>query len=178
VACTCRHLRTITWEAVPGMKLLLFPHQRAALKWMLSREGAQLPQRHPLARRLETRGGRVAWADLAGGDVQVGAACRRLWVVALRCGGGARADLAARWWLLRRPPASSPSHQPPAPPTACWLQVEQPEDVRPSRGGMFCDEPVSHPPLAHLPAACLPPLHAPAAAGLPPWLLPPAAPGP
>ena len=55
------------------MRLLLFPHQRAALKWMLAKEGRQGALPHPLARRLGSRGGLLAWADLASGELQVGA---------------------------------------------------------------------------------------------------------
>ncbi len=75
VASTCRHLRTVTWEVVPGMRLMLFPHQRAALKWMLAKEGRQAALPHPLARRLVTKGGLVCWADLATGELQVGPCC-------------------------------------------------------------------------------------------------------
>ena len=55
------------------MKLLLFPHQRAALKWMRSKEGTQPPAGHPLVRRLVTRSGLAAYANLATGELEVGA---------------------------------------------------------------------------------------------------------
>ncbi len=119
------------------MHLLLFPHQRAALKWMLAREGLQPPQPHPLAKRLETRGGQVAWADLASGEVQVRRQGRR--GCSRTLGARSQPGVPALRDLRRRRPAPPP------------LQVEQPEDMRPSRGGMFCDEPVSLPLLAGLP---------------------------
>jgi len=51
LALTCKGLRGATWEAVPALKLTLYPHQRNALSWMLHREvhgGQAVP--HPFIR--------------------------------------------------------------------------------------------------------------------------------
>ena len=40
---TCKTLRAATMDAFTGLKLELLPHQRAALRWMLHREG-RVPQ--------------------------------------------------------------------------------------------------------------------------------------
>jgi hypothetical protein len=52
-----RGLRAATWEAVPGLKLVLYPHQRNALSWMLHREvnGGQRME-HPYVRQYVTGG--------------------------------------------------------------------------------------------------------------------------
>jgi hypothetical protein len=57
LALTCRGLRAATWEAVPGLKLVLYPHQRNALSWMLHREvnGGQRVE-HPYMRQYVTGG--------------------------------------------------------------------------------------------------------------------------
>jgi hypothetical protein len=59
LALTCRGLRAAAWEAVPGLQLVLYPHQRNALSWMLHREvhgGGPLTP-HPCTKVLITGGG-------------------------------------------------------------------------------------------------------------------------
>ncbi|KAF8062721.1 hypothetical protein HT031_004051 [Scenedesmus sp. PABB004] len=58
LACCCRGLRATSWEAVPGLRLTLYPHQRNALSWMLHREvrgGQAMP--HPFIVRRVTGSG-------------------------------------------------------------------------------------------------------------------------
>lgn len=62
LASTCRGLRAATWEAVPGLRLVLYPHQRNALSWMLHREvngGGEMP--HPFVRSAVTGGEAGGW---------------------------------------------------------------------------------------------------------------------
>lgn len=69
LCCTCKALHAAgTAEGVPAMRLTLFPHQRAALRWMLSRERLHpQPPRHPFVVALPTHEGLPLWADLATG---------------------------------------------------------------------------------------------------------------
>ncbi|THG05323.1 hypothetical protein TEA_027339 [Camellia sinensis var. sinensis] len=48
VSATCRHLRLLTVSVMPCMKLKLFPHQQAAVEWMLQRERDSELLPHPL----------------------------------------------------------------------------------------------------------------------------------
>ncbi|KAL6753703.1 hypothetical protein V8C86DRAFT_441004 [Haematococcus lacustris] len=47
MACTCGGLRALSADVAPGMLLKLFPHQRAALRWMLAHEGCRPPPAPP-----------------------------------------------------------------------------------------------------------------------------------
>ncbi|KAL4420646.1 hypothetical protein ABPG75_010302 [Micractinium tetrahymenae] len=46
-AASCRHFRELSRDVAPGLKLTLFPHQRAAVMWMQGREAKGPPQPHP-----------------------------------------------------------------------------------------------------------------------------------
>ena len=46
-AATCRHLRAVCTTTIPGMRLTLFPHQRAALRWMQVKEQYGRSAPHP-----------------------------------------------------------------------------------------------------------------------------------
>ncbi|KAL9677507.1 hypothetical protein QQ045_005739 [Rhodiola kirilowii] len=48
ISATCRHLRLLTVSVMPNMKLKLYPHQRAAVEWMLHREQNSDILPHPL----------------------------------------------------------------------------------------------------------------------------------
>eukprot|EP00879_Flechtneria_rotunda_P016320 GHRR01017075.1.p1 GENE.GHRR01017075.1~~GHRR01017075.1.p1 ORF type:complete len:534 (+),score=217.82 GHRR01017075.1:904-2505(+) len=70
LACCCRGLRAVAWEAVPGLKLVLYPHQRNALSWMLHREvhgGQVMP--HPFIKRLTTASGVPFYINQIIGDL-------------------------------------------------------------------------------------------------------------
>ena len=54
---TCRHARTACAGVVPGLKCSLFPHQQAAVAWMLSREADRPPMPHHPAIRAHTTAG-------------------------------------------------------------------------------------------------------------------------
>ena len=49
-AATCRALRAVAAEVVPGLALTLYPHQRGALSWMWWREAASATFASPLLR--------------------------------------------------------------------------------------------------------------------------------
>ncbi|KAJ0403344.1 hypothetical protein ATCC90586_005166 [Pythium insidiosum] len=44
MSAVCSMLQHMAYEVVPGLKLLLYSHQRKALKWMLFREGSSRPE--------------------------------------------------------------------------------------------------------------------------------------
>ncbi|URD79798.1 CW-type Zinc Finger [Musa troglodytarum] len=48
VAATCHHLRSLAKHIMPCMKLKLFPHQEAAVEWLLKREHHTAVLAHPL----------------------------------------------------------------------------------------------------------------------------------
>ncbi|KAK9843797.1 hypothetical protein WJX81_006788 [Elliptochloris bilobata] len=66
---TCRGFRALAAEATPGLRLSLYPHQRAAVRWMLAREAAAPPAPHPCWRRLRTRDGLQVHLNAATGEV-------------------------------------------------------------------------------------------------------------
>lgn len=48
LACVCQQMNFLVGDIVPGLKLSLYPHQSAALSWMIRREAAgSLPIQHP-----------------------------------------------------------------------------------------------------------------------------------
>ncbi|KAK4775182.1 hypothetical protein SAY86_010117 [Trapa natans] len=54
MAATCHHLRFLAMSIMPCMKLKLFPHQQAAVEWMLNREKCSEVLPHPLYREFVT----------------------------------------------------------------------------------------------------------------------------
>ena len=70
-SCRSLHHAVTTSAVVPGMMLTLFPHQRAALKWMLGREGQPEVFAHPLVRVLwGGEGRRGVSVDLVNGEMK------------------------------------------------------------------------------------------------------------
>jgi len=67
-AAACRGLRYLAAESAPGLRLTLFPHQRAAIRWFAAREAppAELP--HPFIRTLRAASGAAWFANVADGD--------------------------------------------------------------------------------------------------------------
>ena len=61
-AASCSLLRRANFGAVPGLRLTLYPHQRRALRWMLSREAPprDAAPEHPFVRTLVTAPGGLA----------------------------------------------------------------------------------------------------------------------
>jgi len=70
IACTCKYLRHQAAEMGPCMKLKLFKHQRAAIRWMLHRESRSKPIPHPTIRRFSTSIGTALWGNTATGETQ------------------------------------------------------------------------------------------------------------
>jgi hypothetical protein len=71
-AATCRALRALAAEAAPDLRLTLRPHQRAALRWMLRREGAPRPVAHPTLQLLPLPApGAALRADTATGELHL-----------------------------------------------------------------------------------------------------------
>lgn len=72
VSATCRHLRLLAVSIMPCMKLKLFPHQQAAVEWMLQRErGPELLQ-HPLYKDFLTEDGFPFYMDTVSGEMVTG----------------------------------------------------------------------------------------------------------
>lgn len=72
VSATCRHLRLLAVSIMPCMKLKLFPHQQAAVEWMLQRErGLELLQ-HPLYRVFLTEDGFPFYMNIVSGEIVTG----------------------------------------------------------------------------------------------------------
>eukprot|EP00887_Chlorella_sp_A99_P007154 scaffold2.g7154.t1 len=70
-ASTCRHLRLLAADVPPGLKLALHRHQRAALRWMLGREGPPQELPHPCWAQFTTAGGDGTpfWGNVATGEL-------------------------------------------------------------------------------------------------------------
>ena len=57
LSATCRHARTACAAVIPGLRCALFPHQQAAVAWMIAREASRPPMRvHPAVREFVTAG--------------------------------------------------------------------------------------------------------------------------
>nr|GMC82284.1 F-box protein At3g54460 isoform X1 [Ipomoea batatas] len=69
VSATCHHLRHLTASIMPCMKLKLFPHQQAAVDWMLQRERDVRPLPHPLYMDFVTEDGFVFYLNVVSGEV-------------------------------------------------------------------------------------------------------------
>ncbi|CAN0917001.1 F-box protein At3g54460 [Linum grandiflorum] len=71
VACTCRCLRLLVVCVMPYMKLKLFPHQRAAVEWMLERELNDRFLPHPLFMHFSTEDGFTFYLNTVSGEIVV-----------------------------------------------------------------------------------------------------------
>eukprot|EP00775_Hariotina_reticulata_P009276 gene9276-9441_t len=72
LSCVCRGLRATSWEAVPGLRLTLYPHQRNALSWMLHREvhgGAGMA--HPFLTKMLTTSGLPYFINKVTGELSL-----------------------------------------------------------------------------------------------------------
>lgn len=68
-AATCRHLRSLAMSIMPCAKLKLFPHQQAAVEWMLQRERNAESLPHPLYKEFSTEDGFTFSVNTASGEV-------------------------------------------------------------------------------------------------------------
>ncbi|XP_010554480.1 PREDICTED: F-box protein At3g54460 [Tarenaya hassleriana] len=69
VSGVCHHLRSLTSLIVPCLKLKLFPHQQAAVKWMLQREQKAEVLSHPLYQKFDTEDGFCFYVNVVSGDI-------------------------------------------------------------------------------------------------------------
>lgn len=73
-AATCRHLRAQAADVAPGLQLSLYPHQRAATRWMLKREAPHAPLPHPSYQQFLLGAGDgdgwCIWGDTATGELR------------------------------------------------------------------------------------------------------------
>ncbi|XP_072961356.1 F-box protein At3g54460 [Typha angustifolia] len=74
VAATCHHLRSLTASVMPHMKLKLFPHQQAAIEWMLRRECNVEILTHPLFKDFCTEDGFSFYVNTVSGEILTGVA--------------------------------------------------------------------------------------------------------
>ncbi|XP_024021128.1 F-box protein At3g54460 [Morus notabilis] len=72
VAATCRHLRFLAALIMPCMKLKLFPHQQAAVQWMLHREQRAEALPHPLYTAFVTEDGLSFYISTISGEIIYG----------------------------------------------------------------------------------------------------------
>ncbi|CAL4972114.1 unnamed protein product [Urochloa decumbens] len=72
VAATCHHLRSLATSIMPCMKLKLFPHQEAAVEWMLKREQNIQVLAHPLYKDFCTEDGFPFYINVTSGEVFTG----------------------------------------------------------------------------------------------------------
>lgn len=68
-ASACRYIRLMAVLIMPCMNVCLFPHQQAAVRWMLHREQRPAVLPHPLYRKLETEDGFPIFLDMVSGDL-------------------------------------------------------------------------------------------------------------
>ena len=68
LARTCRYFRIVCNEITPGMLLKLYPHQRAAIHWMLERERGERCVEHPCWRYFESKDGSF-WGNTSTGEI-------------------------------------------------------------------------------------------------------------
>nr|XP_024399030.1 F-box protein At3g54460-like isoform X2 [Physcomitrium patens] len=69
VAAVCRYTRLMAVPIIPCMHLRLFPHQQAAVRWMLQRENRPGVLEHPLCKKLETEDGFPFYLDTVSGEL-------------------------------------------------------------------------------------------------------------
>lgn len=74
VSATCRHLRLLAVSIMPCMKLKLFPHQQAAVEWMLQRERNADVLPHPLYMDFSTEDGFSFYINTISGEIITGVA--------------------------------------------------------------------------------------------------------
>ncbi|XP_010276587.1 PREDICTED: F-box protein At3g54460-like [Nelumbo nucifera] len=74
VAATCRHLRSLAVSIMPCMKLKLFPHQQAAVEWMLKRERNAEVLAHPFYMDFSTEDGFHFYVNAVSGEIATGIA--------------------------------------------------------------------------------------------------------
>lgn len=72
VSATCHHLRSLAASVIPCTKLNLFPHQQAAVEWMLQRERNAELLPHPLYVALSTDDGFSFHINTVSGDIVIG----------------------------------------------------------------------------------------------------------
>lgn len=69
VSATCHHLRSLALSIMPCMKLKLFPHQEAAVEWMLQRERNAQVSPHPLYMNFSTEDGFTFYVNIVSGEL-------------------------------------------------------------------------------------------------------------
>ncbi|KAL2898231.1 hypothetical protein RDABS01_040013 [Bienertia sinuspersici] len=74
VSCTCRHLRFLSVQIMPCIKLKLFPHQQAAVEWMVQRERKVATLLHPLYLDFFTEDGLAFYMNLVSSELVTGSA--------------------------------------------------------------------------------------------------------
>ncbi|KAJ1426967.1 Zinc finger, CW-type [Sesbania bispinosa] len=74
VSATCRHLRSLAASVMPCTKLNLYPHQQAAVEWMLHRERNAELLPHPLYVALSTDDGFSFHVNTVSGEIVTGEA--------------------------------------------------------------------------------------------------------
>lgn len=73
IGATCRHLRSLAVPIMPCTKLTLFPHQEAAVEWMLKREHHVDVLPHPLYVRFDTEDGFSFYVNVVSSEIITGA---------------------------------------------------------------------------------------------------------
>ncbi|KAF6153043.1 hypothetical protein GIB67_034765 [Kingdonia uniflora] len=74
VASTCRHLKSLAESIMPCLMLKLFPHQQAAVEWMLHRERRDQVLAHPLYMDSSTEDGFSYYINAVSGEIESGIA--------------------------------------------------------------------------------------------------------
>ncbi|XP_021859343.2 F-box protein At3g54460 [Spinacia oleracea] len=74
VSATCRHLRLLSVSIMPCIKLKLFPHQQAAVEWMVQRERKVATLHHPLYLDFLTEDGFAFCINIVSGEIVTGTA--------------------------------------------------------------------------------------------------------
>ncbi|KAL1564338.1 F-box protein [Salvia divinorum] len=72
ISLTCRHLNYLAASIMPCMKLKLYPHQQAAVEWMLERERDPKVLRHPLYMSFTTEDGFEFNINTVSGEIVTG----------------------------------------------------------------------------------------------------------
>ncbi|KAL0429176.1 UNVERIFIED_CONTAM: F-box protein [Sesamum radiatum] len=72
ISLACRHLRFLAASIMPCMKLKLYPHQQAAVEWMLQREKEYKVLKHPLFMNFRTEDGFDFNINMVSGEIVAG----------------------------------------------------------------------------------------------------------
>lgn len=72
IAATCHHLRSLAVSIMPCMKLKLYPHQQAAIEWMLRRERNSEVLSHPFYTKFSTEDGFTYYGNTVSGEIVTG----------------------------------------------------------------------------------------------------------